>query len=201
MVTPQDQTSTNVSSRKPLISVFGSAGPKPGSSDYGQAQALGTSLGESGFDVLTGGYAGVMEAVSRGANEAGARVLGATCEAIINFRPGICANDWVTEEVKTETLLKRLGLVTSMCDAVIVLPGGVGTLVELALVWNSIMIGELPQVPIIAIGEPWSEVLAAMNNPAFLAPEYFAMVVWAPDTEAAMKHLRTLVPCTIMDVS
>jgi uncharacterized protein (TIGR00730 family) len=179
---------------KPLVSVFGSAGPIAGSEEYIQALNLGTALGEKGFDVLTGGYAGVMEAVSKGASEAGAHVFGATCDAIVRFRPGIEANPWVREEMRTDTLLERLGLVTSKCDAVIVLPGGVGTLVELALVWNSTMIGELTPIPIFTVGEPWRGVMEALRNPAFISPAHFGMVEWVSCADQAISRLQVLLP-------
>ncbi|MEM9778089.1 MAG: TIGR00730 family Rossman fold protein, partial [Chloroflexota bacterium] len=57
-----------------VISVFGSASPKPGSADYVLAETVGRLLGEAGFAVQTGGYMGTMEGASKGAHDANAEV-------------------------------------------------------------------------------------------------------------------------------
>ena len=76
------------------ISVFGGAQPQPFSPEYEEARLLGELLAQRGHTVMTGGYIGVMEAVSRGAHEAGGHVIGVTCEDIEAWR-GVKANQWV----------------------------------------------------------------------------------------------------------
>ena len=61
-----------------IITVFGSARPQAGEADYEEARRLGGELARRGFQVCTGGYTGVMEAVSRGAKEAGGRTIAIT---------------------------------------------------------------------------------------------------------------------------
>ena len=68
------------------ITVFGGAQPKEGSAAYEEARELGKLLAERGHAVLTGGYMGTMEAVSRGASEAGGHVIGVTCIDIEEWR-------------------------------------------------------------------------------------------------------------------
>ncbi|HWQ84126.1 MAG TPA: hypothetical protein VN363_06135, partial [Anaerolineales bacterium] len=79
------------------ITVFGGSQIQPGMPDYLAAQRLGGLLAMAGHCVLTGGYIGAMEAVSRGAAEAGGHVIGVTCAEIEAWRPGK-ANAWVKEE-------------------------------------------------------------------------------------------------------
>ena len=81
------------------ISVFGGSQPKEEDAAYAEAMELGRLLAQRGHTVLTGGYIGVMEAVSRGACEAGGHVIGVTCEDIEAWRP-IKANSWVMEEIR-----------------------------------------------------------------------------------------------------
>ena len=81
------------------ISVFGGSQPREDSTAYAEAQQLGRLLAERGHIVLTGGYIVVMEAVSRGAREAGGHVIGVTSEDIEAWRP-IKANAWVIEELR-----------------------------------------------------------------------------------------------------
>src|ERR1044071_2194019 len=108
------------------ISVFGGSQPKQDSTAYAEAMELGKLLAQRGHTVLTGGYIGVMEAVSRGAHEAGGHIIGVTCEDIEAWRP-IKANAWVMEELRVKTLMERLHTLIHESDAAFALPGGAGT--------------------------------------------------------------------------
>jgi len=136
------------------ISVFGGSQPKEGSPAYQRAYELGKLLAEAGHIVLTGGYIGTMEAVSRGAAEAGGHVIGVTCDEIERWRP-VKANGWVKEEWRREKLLERLHALVEGCDAAIALPGGPGTLTEIALTWNLMIIGAITPRPLILVGDGW----------------------------------------------
>jgi hypothetical protein len=104
------------------ITVFGGSSPKPGSAAYQQAYNLGALLARAGHTVATGGYIGTMEAVSRGANEAGGHVVGITCGELEHLRP-TGANKWVMEEIHYDTLHQRLGALIDFCDGAFALPG------------------------------------------------------------------------------
>lgn len=139
------------------ITVFGGSQPQVGSKAYASAQELGRLLAQRGHIVLTGGYMGTMEAVSRGAAEVGGHVIGVTCEEIERWR-GVGANQWVIEEWKRETLIQRLQALIENCDSALALPGGPGTLTEISLMWNLMIIGSLQRRPLILIGEGWQTV-------------------------------------------
>ena len=142
------------------IAVFGSAGPKPGDNLYEESRQLGKLLAEAGFDVITGGYMGTMAAVSQGAVEAGGHTIGVTCKEIESWRP-VGANEWIREEWPAETLIDRLKLITHACDAALALPGGIGTLVEISLTWNQIVVQSYKPKPLIAIGPGWQKTFQA----------------------------------------
>src|SRR3972149_10764502 len=89
------------------ITVFGGSQPKEGDAAYAEAHDLGRLLAQRGHVVLNGGYIGTMEAVSRGACEAGGHVIGVTCEDIETWR-AVGKNQWVTEEVRKKSLIERL---------------------------------------------------------------------------------------------
>ena len=110
-----------------IVAVYGSAAPKPGNPLYQNALELGRLLAQAGHTVMTGGYGGTMEAVSRGAAETGGATLGVTCAEIEQYRPG-GANPWVQQEIRTQTLPQRLEVLTRQPDAMIALPGSIGTL-------------------------------------------------------------------------
>jgi hypothetical protein len=141
------------------VTVFG--GSNPGKDDYEQALRLGRLLGAAGHTVLTGGYIGTMEAVSRGAAESGGHVIGVTCDEIEAWRP-VGPNAWVQEEMRFPRLRDRLFALIEFCDAMMALPGGAGTLAEITLTWNHLLIGALPAKPLILIGQGWQATFEAL---------------------------------------
>lgn len=138
------------------IAVYGGAQPKPGDEAYQQGVLLGQWIGENGHTVLTGGYMGIMEAVSQGAAEKGGHVIGVTCLELEEWRNSK-ANRWVREEWKLPTLRERLWTILSNSDLGIAMPGGAGTLTEISMLWNHQIIGILPDSPIIVVGEGWQK--------------------------------------------
>jgi uncharacterized protein (TIGR00730 family) len=142
------------------VTVFGGALPKAGEPVYEMAYALGGMLANAGHTVLNGGYIGTMEAVSRGAFEEGGRVVGVTCDQIEDWRK-IAPNDFITNEVRFSTLKERLDYLMDQCEAAVALPGGLGTMVEISLLWNEIAIEAKPKVPIILVGIGWEETFEA----------------------------------------
>jgi uncharacterized protein (TIGR00725 family) len=140
------------------VTIFGGSQPQPGSPAYLEAFELGKLLAMDGHTVVTGGYMGTMEAASRGANEAGGHVIGVTCADIEAWR-GTRANAWVKEERRFATLQERLNELIGICEAAIALPGGPGTLAEVALTWNLMIIDSIPRKPLILIGDGWKNVM------------------------------------------
>ena len=139
---------------KVIVTIFGSSRPAQGSAAYQTAQELGAALAHAGFAAATGGYGGTMEAVSRGAREAGGNVIGITAEV---FRSP--ANAWVEEEIRVPTWQDRLFKLVELGAGYVVLPGGTGTLVELAVAWEWINKGLLRLKPLIVLGEFWLPVV------------------------------------------
>ncbi|MBN2386143.1 MAG: LOG family protein [Anaerolineales bacterium] len=173
------------------VSIFGGAGPAPGSPAYQEAFELGRLLANAGHTVLTGGYIGTMEAASRGAAESGGHVIGVTCDEIEQWR-GVRANAWVREEWHKQTLIERLTALVQECDAAIALSGGPGTLVEVALTWNLMIIESLPAKPLILVGDRWKQVLdqffAEFNT--YMPANQRDLVAFVPDVNAAVARLR-----------
>ncbi len=140
------------------VTIFGGSKTIPGESVYSEAMELGHLLGSAGHTVLTGGYIGTMEAVSRGAAEAGGHVIGVTCDEIEKWR-SIRPNPWVMEEWRFPTLNERLIALIDHADAYIALSGGAGTLAEITLTWNRLIIQSLPPRPLILLGKAWHDII------------------------------------------
>jgi uncharacterized protein (TIGR00730 family) len=141
------------------VTVFGSARVGPDTDEYQDALRLGVILAERGDVIVSGGYGGIMEAVSRGAHEAGGQVLGVTVAPWIGrLEP----NPFLSEERCAKTLFERLeALIES--DALIALPGGAGTLGEVALAWNLRQMDLMAAKPIVLVGNRWRDVLDAFR--------------------------------------
>ncbi len=175
--------------RHKTISVFGSSSPRPGNETYDLARTVGRLLAEAGFAVATGGYAGTMEAVSRGAAEAGGHVIGVGAQRIEQFRPG-GLNDWVMEEVQYETLQERVLHLVRRNDGMIVLPGGIGTLSELALAWSFLQVGEIDRRPLVLLGDIWRETMEAFIHSKFVREPHAALLHYAGNPEEAVAFVR-----------
>ena len=170
------------------VTVFG--GSNPPVDDYAQALRLGRLLGQAGYTVLTGGYIGTMEAVSRGAAEAGGHVIGVTCDEIEAWRP-VRPNAWVKEERRFASLRQRLHGLIDGCDAALALPGGAGTLTEVALTWNLLLTEAITPRPLILIGPGWQAALAAFYGAfdAYIPVAQRRWVSFAAGVDEAVKLL------------
>jgi uncharacterized protein (TIGR00730 family) len=171
-----------------VISVFGSHAPRRGDGDFELALSMGRLLAEAGFTVATGGYSGVMEAVSQGAAEAGGQVIGVTSAQIERSRMAQ-ANAWVTREIKYESLRERLLHLVVHNQGIIVLPGGVGTLSEFALAWSFLQVEEISPRPLIVLGQMWTATLEAFVQPEYLPSEHLALVGRVESPHEALAYL------------
>ncbi len=177
--------------REPVVSVFGGASPQPGSRAYAEAEALGRALAQEGYTVATGGYIGTMEAVSKGAAQAGGHVIGATCEQIERWR-GVRPNRWITEQQHFQTLHERVLALIRLGDALLALPGGLGTLSEIALAWSLLQTGEISPRPMVLIGGGWRRTFDAFLASAdgYVSPADLRLLSFAADAQEALRLLR-----------
>src|SRR5215831_1652082 len=142
-----------------IVTVFGSSRPKEQDPDYADARALGRALAAKGFAVCSGGYAGVMEAVSRGAKEAGGKTYGVTAEFFTAE-----TNAWIDIEVRMKTWQERLFELIRLADAFVACKGGTGTLVELAVVWEMLNKSVMDGKPVAVVGDFWTPVLERVRE-------------------------------------
>ncbi len=141
------------------ITIFGSAVPKAGDEQYEFAYQLGKKLAENNYAICNGGYAGIMEAVSKGAYDSGGMIYGITLDNW-NSNP----NDFITIEIRTKNLFERISKLIELGDAYIVLQGGTGTLLELAAVWELINKNLIKDKPVICHSDLWRQIVNLMNE-------------------------------------
>jgi uncharacterized protein (TIGR00725 family) len=140
------------------VAVFGSSTISPGDPWYAAGIDLGRGIAGLGLPVATGGYGGMMEAVSRGAAEAGGRVIGVTAPGLFPHRGE--ANRWVDEEITTTSIAERIGMLVEGAVAAVAMPGALGTLTELAVSWNEVYINGSDGLAVCTVGEAWATFVA-----------------------------------------
>ena len=141
------------------ITVFGSSQPVKTDEQYKLAYELGVLLAKSGFDVCTGGFFGIMEAVSKGAVENDGEAIGVT---VNNWGPD--GNKYLTKEIKCSSLFERINKLIETGDGFVILQGGTGTLLELAAVWELSNKGIMDNKPIACHSSMWEEITSVMNE-------------------------------------
>lgn len=172
-----------------VITVFGSSRPKPGDPDYEMAYALGRQLARAGYAVATGGYIGTMTAVSQGAAGAGGRAIGVTCDEIEAWRT-VGPNEWITQEIRYRTLWERVIHLVTENDGIVALPGGVGTLAEVALAWSQLQIGAMAPRPFVLFNGFWRPAIDAFVDSAYVSEADRQLLRFADTTEEAVALLQ-----------
>jgi uncharacterized protein (TIGR00730 family) len=137
------------------VTIFGSARAKPGTFAYDEVKRLAAALAEMGCDIITGGGPGLMQAANEGAAAANApernRSVGIRVE--LPFEQEV--NPFVEEAFEHKTFFSRLHHFVLTSDAFVVVPGGIGTVLELLMVWQLLQVKHMEGVPLILVGKMW----------------------------------------------
>ena len=142
-----------LSTIKPSVSIFGSARTPPDHPYYHQAETVARQLSDSGFSVVTGGGPGIMEAANKGAKAGKAHSIGLN----IDLPAEQSANGYQDIELHFRHFFTRKVMFVKYASAYVVLPGGFGTLDELAEILTLVQTGKTRQIPIVLVGtEFWS---------------------------------------------
>jgi len=144
------------------VTVFGSARSKPGTEDYEKARAMGQALARAGYDVITGGGPGDMEAANRGALEAQGRSIGLCIQLPREEEP----NPYLTHTISFKYFFVRKVMFVKFARAFVVMPGGFGTLDELFEAVTLVQTRKIESFPIILAGERahWQGLLDWIQN-------------------------------------
>jgi uncharacterized protein (TIGR00730 family) len=143
------------------VSVFGSARTPREHPEYAAGRALGSALAQAGFAVITGGGPGAMEAVNRGASEAGGVSVGLGIELPFEQR----LNDWVDIGLNFRYFFARKTMFVKYAQAFVILPGGFGTLDELFEAVTLVQTRKVTRFPVILFGtEYWSGLIGWIRD-------------------------------------
>jgi len=141
---------------KPSVSIFGSARTPPDHPDYKLAEAIARELSDAGFSVVSGGGPGIMEAANKGAFAGKSLSIGLNIELPKEQVP----NKFQDVSVNFKHFFARKVMFVKHATAYVVMPGGFGTLDELAEILTLVQTGKTRSIPIILVGtEFWSGLL------------------------------------------
>ncbi|MFO0970225.1 MAG: LOG family protein [Gemmataceae bacterium] len=152
------------------VTIFGSARAKPGTFVYDEVKRIAAALAEMGCDIITGGGPGLMQAANEGAAAVNAperdRSVGIRVE--LPFEQDV--NPFVEQAFEHKTFFSRLHHFVLTSDAYVVTPGGIGTVLELTLIWQLLQVKHVHDAPLILVGRMWSE-LVTWAKANLLKPE------------------------------
>lgn len=143
----------NLACIKPSVSIFGSARTESDHPHYEKAEQISRLLSDSGFSVVSGGGPGIMEAVNKGAHAGKSPSIGLNIQLPREQVP----NSYQDISLNFRHFFTRKVMFVKYATAYIVLPGGFGTLDELAEILTLIQTGKSRKIPIILVeGSFWT---------------------------------------------
>lgn len=186
----RDRDAARARSKKSLtVAVYGSGSVPVDHPLMDEAEVLGRLLAKAGFTVMCGGYGGTMEAVSRGASQAGGQVIGVTMD-LFERKPNL----WLTREQRVKDFFPRLKRLTS-ADGFVVLSGGIGTLTEATLTWSLLQTGQISTRPFVFVGDNWRRLFDAFRAETFMTEDDFALATVVDSPAEVLAALqRSLLP-------
>jgi len=176
------------------VAIFGSARPKPGEAVYQDTYRLAKNIAGIGLDVITGGGPGLMEAASLGHRDGDPE--GKTHSIGVNIKlpfeqavnPGVEISD---EHERFSTRLDEFMLLST---AAVVMPGGIGTALELFYTWQLIQVHHICKMPLILVGEMWLEliywVIDHQLKDKYISPEDLNSVICVKTIDEALEVIK-----------
>ncbi|OPY84653.1 MAG: LOG family protein YgdH [Smithella sp. PtaU1.Bin162] len=176
---------------KNAVTVFGSARVKAGDKYYQKAEKLGLLLAKNGFNVITGGGPGIMEAANKGAAEGGAKSVGMNIRLPFEQKPNTYAN----MQVDYKYFFIRKVMFVKYAVAYVIMPGGFGTMDELFEALTLIQTRRIKSFPVILMGsEYWSGLIdwlrSNMLSDDKISPADLDFMQIIDDPEEVVKHIK-----------
>jgi uncharacterized protein (TIGR00730 family) len=135
------------------VAIFGSARAQPGTFAYEEVKRAAAAFTAMGCDIVTGGGPGLMQAANEGAATAGAREQSIGIRVELPFEQEV--NPFVEHAFEHGTFFTRLQHFVIASDAFVVVPGGIGTVLETLMIWQLLQVRHVSDVPLILVGKMW----------------------------------------------
>jgi uncharacterized protein (TIGR00730 family) len=141
------------------VSIFGSARAQPGTWVYDEVKRLAGALAEMGCDIVTGGGPGLMQAANEGAGQANAPERSRSVGIRVDLPFEQDVNPFVQQAFEHQTFFTRLHHFVLASDAFVVVPGGIGTVLESMLIWQLLQVRHVQDTPLIFVGKMWADLV------------------------------------------
>jgi len=141
------------------VTIFGSARAKPGTYAYDEVKRIAAALATIGCDIITGGGPGLMQAANEGAAEGSPENTDRSVGIRVDLPFEQELNPFVLQAFEHRTFFTRLHQFVLMSDAFIVVPGGIGTVLELTMIWQLLQVQHVRETPLILVGTMWEGLL------------------------------------------
>lgn len=176
------------------VSIFGSARVKPEDEYYQKTEKLGHLLAQNGFNVITGGGPGIMEAANKGASEGGGKSVGMNIRLPFEQKP----NPYANIHVDYKYFFIRKVMFVKYAVAYVILPGGFGTMDELFEALTLIQTKRIKSFPVILMGSEYWQGLFDWLRKTMLAegkitPADLDLIEVIDDPEEAVHHIKKYV--------
>jgi len=139
------------------VTIFGSARTDSDQWAYAAVRDLAAELTRLGCDIVTGGGPGLMQAANEGARIAGADPERGSVGIRVDLPFEQDVNPFVTEVFEHRTFFSRLHHFVLVSDAFVVVPGGIGTVLETMMIWQLLQVQKLHDTPLILAGAMWAD--------------------------------------------
>jgi len=154
------------------VTIFGSARVPKDSWVYEEVARLARALTVMGCDIVTGGGPGLMQAANEGAAQAAGRGRGKSVGVRVSLPFEQSVNPFVEQAFEHRTFFTRLHQFVLMSDAFVVTPGGVGTALELLMIWQLLQVRHIEErTPLILVGKMYAD-LVAWARTSMLDPKF-----------------------------
>jgi uncharacterized protein (TIGR00730 family) len=141
------------------VTIFGSARLKPRTRAYEEVKKLAAELTKMGCDIISGGGPGIMQAANEGALSVDPKALHRSVGIRVDLPFEQKLNPFVGLAYAHRTFFSRLHHFMIASDAFVVVPGGIGTLLELSLAWQLLQVHKLYNTPLILVGKMWADLV------------------------------------------
>jgi uncharacterized protein (TIGR00730 family) len=178
------------------VTIFGSARAQPGTFVYDEVKRVAAALAELGCDIITGGGPGLMQA----ANEGAAAVQAPERNRSVGIRVDLpfeqTVNPFVEQAYEHKTFFTRLHHFVLTSDAFVVVPGGIGTVLELMMIWQLLQVRHVQDTPLILVGKLWTELVdwakrhMLASQPPLANPEDMAIPCCVSTADEAIAQIR-----------
>ncbi len=176
------------------VSIFGSSRIRRGDPVYDEVKKLSYELAHMGIDIVTGGGPGLMEAANSGAIEGQIESHSRSFGLAIHLPSEEQQNPFVDKVFRHRTFFSRLHHFVRLSSAFIVMPGGIGTALELFMVWQLLQVKHMKEHPVILVGTMWTGLIdwirETMVQRGLVSPPDLDVVSVVSSSEEAIPIIR-----------